>query len=128
MLRNLVRSLVRYEGIITTEQRAKEARKLAEKLITTARADTLHARRQVRAFLQVEDRLPSEAILRQGRKIITKKKGLQGRYSLNEELVSKVYNIVPRLKSEAGGYTRITRLGPRRGDAAMMVKLEFVFA
>jgi len=95
LLRGLVRSLVEHEKIETTEARAKEARRIFDKMVTTAKEGTLHSRRQVRRVLDDED------------------------------LVKKLFDqIVPKLADRPGGYTRITRIGFRQGDAAPLVKLE----
>ncbi len=97
MLRNLVRSLFMHESIVTTVPRAKEARRLAEQMITLAKENTLHARRQVRAFLN------------------------------DESLVKHLFDtIAPRYRNRQGGYTRIVRVGVRRGDAVETAVLELV--
>ncbi|MDO8683627.1 MAG: 50S ribosomal protein L17 [Armatimonadota bacterium] len=96
LLNGLVRALLLYEKIETTETRAKEVRSIAEKIITNARANDLHARRMARKTLNDED------------------------------LVKRLFDvIVPKFADRPGGYTRITKIGFRRGDAAPMVKLEF---
>lgn len=97
MLRNLVTELLREERVSTTNHRAKEARRAAEKMITLAKKGDLHARRQVLAFIYDED-------------VVTK---------LFDELA-------PRYDDRDGGYTRILKLGPRRGDNAEVVFLELV--
>lgn len=95
MLRNMVASLFENESIKTTEAKAKEARKLAEKLLTWGKRGDLHSRR------------------------------LALRYISDAELVKRLFEtIAPRFEDRAGGYTRILRLNPRRGDAASMVILE----
>ncbi|MCL8206539.1 MAG: 50S ribosomal protein L17 [Actinomycetia bacterium] len=97
MLRNLVTSLFRYERITTTETRAKEARVAAERLVTLAKQGDLHARRLAAAYL------------------------------LDEEVLRKLFDTIgPRYADRQGGYTRIVRTGPRRGDAAPMAILELV--
>ena len=97
MLRNLVTDLLREGRISTTEHRAKETRRMAEKMITLAKRGDLHARRQVLAYVYDED-------------VVTK---------LFEE-------IAPKYEDRNGGYTRILKLGPRRGDCAEVVFLELV--
>lgn len=97
MLRNIVTDLLREERITTTEHRAKEARRTAEKMITLAKRGDLHARRQVLTYVYDED-------------VVTK---------LFEE-------IAPKYTDRNGGYTRILKLGPRRGDNAEVVFLELV--
>lgn len=97
MLRNLVTSLLKHGRIETTETRAKETKKLAEKMITLAKRGDLHARRQVLSF-------------------VTEK-----------EVVKNVFEeIAPKYQDRTGGYTRMYKLGPRRGDAAPMVILELI--
>ena len=97
MLRNLVTDLLREERITTTKFRAKEAGREAEKMITLAKKGDLAARRQVMAYLYDED------------------------------VVSKLFDdIAHRYEDRNGGYTRILKLGPRRGDAAEEVFLELV--
>jgi len=97
MLRNQVTSLLKHGRIETTVTRAKETRKLAEKMITLGKRGDLHARRQVLAFVTDED------------------------------VVKKIFDdIAPSYKEREGGYTRLIQTGPRRGDAAPMCKLELV--
>jgi len=97
MLRNLVTDLLREERITTTNTRAKEARREAEKMITLAKRGDLHARRQVLAYVYDED------------------------------VVTKLFDITaPKYADRNGGYTRILKLGPRRGDCAEEVFLELV--
>jgi large subunit ribosomal protein L17 len=105
LLRGLVRALFEHEHINTTETRAKEVRSIAEKIITTAKkgigegnTNGVHARREARRVLNDED------------------------------LVKKLFtNVAPKLVDKPGGYTRIIKLGMRRGDAASMVKLEIAY-
>lgn len=97
MFRNQLASLIESERIITTLPKAKELRPLAEKLITLAKNDSVHARRQ--AAKQVPD----------------------------DKLVAKLFDTIgPRFSTRPGGYTRIMKLGARRGDAAEMAILELV--
>lgn len=97
MLRNLVTDLLREGRISTTEHRAKETRRQAEKMITLAKRGDLHARRQVLAYVYDED------------------------------VVSKLFDeIAPNYADRNGGYTRILKLGPRQGDCAEVVFLELV--
>ncbi|WP_027718568.1 50S ribosomal protein L17 [Desulfovirgula thermocuniculi] len=97
MLRNLVTSLLRENRIQTTESRAKEVRSIADKMITLAKRGDLAARRQALAYIY------------------------------DEQVVRKLFNeIGPRYADRQGGYTRIIRVGYRRGDAAPMVILELV--
>jgi large subunit ribosomal protein L17 len=97
MLRNMVVSLFQHESIRTTEAKAKEARRLAEKLLTWGKRGDLHARR------------------------------LAFRYLSSAEIVKKVFEeIAPRFDGRDGGYTRIVKLEARRGDAAPVVVLELI--
>ena len=97
LYRNLVTSLLTYEKIITTEAKAKESRSLVEKVITLGKDGSLASRRRVLAFL-------------------TEKK-----------VADKVFNeIAPRYADRVGGYTRLVRLGPRRGDNAPMIQIELI--
>lgn len=97
MLRNLVTSFLKSGKIETTITRAKETRSLAEKMITLGKRGDLHARRQVLAFVTEED------------------------------VVTKLFNdIAPKYAERNGGYTRIYKMGPRRGDGAEVVILELV--
>ena len=97
MLRAMVTFLLENGRIETTVTRAKEVRAVAEKYITLAKNDSLHSKRQAMAF-------------------ITK-----------EAVVKKLYDeIAPKYSSTNGGYTRIIKTGPRRGDAAEMAIIELV--
>ena len=96
LLKSLVRALFIYQTIQTTETRAKDVRSIAEKLITGARVDTLHARRLARAYLG------------------------------DETLVHHLFTqIAPEFKT-GSGYTRSVKIGQRRGDAATIVQLSLV--
>ncbi len=97
MLRSLVTSFLKHGKIQTTETRAKETKNLAEKMITLAKRGDLHARRQVLSFVT------------------------------EEEVVKNLFdNIAPKYAERNGGYTRIYKMGPRRGDGAEVVILELV--
>ena len=102
MLRNLVTDLLREGRIQTTEHRAKEARRQAEKMITLGKRGDLHARRQAMAYIFDES-------------VVTK---------LFEEKLFE--EIAPKYADRQGGYTRILKLGPRQGDNAEVVFLELV--
>jgi large subunit ribosomal protein L17 len=97
LLRNLVTSFLEKERVRTTLAKAKEARPLAEKMITLAKKGTLHARRQALAFVR------------------------------KESAVTKLFDEVgPRFAERPGGYSRIVKLGLRAGDGAQMAMLELV--
>ena len=97
LLRSLMGSLLRYERITTTEARAKEVRRHVERLITTARRGDVHSRRLALATLP------------------------------DPPAVDKLFHVVaPRFKTRPGGYTRLTRVGLRKGDGAMLVQVELL--
>ena len=97
LLRSIVTSLFQHERIEATEAKAKELRKMAEKMLTLAKRGDLHARRQVLAYL------------------------------MDEDVVKKLFDeIAPKYKDRQGGYTRIIKTGFRKGDAAPMVIIELV--
>lgn len=119
LLRNLVRSLIQHKKIRTTEAKAKEAKRMAEKLLTTAKTDSLYARRKARRVLCIADRMTRSG----GGKTATGEK----RISRNDEMIKHLFTeIVPKLSGRQGGYTRITKLGHRQGDASPMVLLELI--
>lgn len=97
LLRNLVTSLFLYEKIITTVAKAKELRRLAEKMITMAKREDLHARRQAAEVIE------------------------------DENVLKKLFEeIGGRYKDRNGGYTRITKLDYRMGDGAPLAAIELV--
>jgi ribosomal protein L17 len=97
MLRNIVTSLLKHERIQTTEARAKELNAIAEKMISLGKQGDLAARRMSMAYL------------------------------MDEDVVKKLFEtIAPKYADRQGGYTRIMKLGLRRGDAATMVIIELV--
>ena len=97
LLRNLATSVIEQERIVTTVPKAKAVRPLVEKMITLAKQDTLHSRRQAAAVL----RTPGS--------------------------VKKLFDTLgTRFGQRNGGYTRITRLGPRKGDGAEQAMIELV--
>jgi len=97
MLRNMVTSLIEHEKITTTDIRAKELRKLADRMITLGKRGDLHARRQ--ALQVIQDR----------------------------KVVAKLFDMIgPRFKDRPGGYTRIIKLGVRLGDKAPLSQIELV--
>ena len=97
MLRAMVTYIIENGKIETTVTRAKEVRSMTEKMITVAKNDTLAAKRQVMAYVTKED------------------------------VVKKLFDeVAPKYKEVNGGYCRITKTGPRRGDAAEMCIIELV--
>lgn len=99
MLSNMATSLLLHERIATTLPKAKELRTVVEPLITLGKRGDLHARRQAASILQ------------------------------DEEAVAKLFgDIAGRFEERAGGYTRVVKIGPRRGDNAPMAFIELVDA
>ncbi len=97
MLRTMVTSFLKYEKIQTTETKAKELRKVAEKMVTLGKRGDLHARRQAAAVVR------------------------------EREMVGKLFGeLSERYKDRTGGYTRIVKMGYRAGDNAPMSIIEFV--
>ena len=97
MMRNLATSLVLYEKIKTTKAKAQALRPLVERLVTVAKKNDLTARRRLLAVLY------------------------------DKKAVSKALEVIgPRYKDRNGGYTRITKIGPRQGDGADVAQIEFV--
>ncbi len=97
ILANLTASLIEHEEVVTTTAKAQLLRPYAEKVITKARRGDLHARRTVLKKIE------------------------------NTRVVTKLFDdVAPRYANRPGGYLRITRIGPRRGDGAEMAKVELV--
>ena len=97
MLRHMVTSVIKYERIRTTDMKAKELRKVAEKMITLGKKGSLHARRQALSVIR------------------------------DKSLVSKLFGeLTERYRNRAGGYTRIIKVGYRFGDNAPVSILEFI--
>jgi large subunit ribosomal protein L17 len=97
MLRNQVTSLLEHGRITTTVTRAKETQKMADRMITLGKKNTLHSRRQAAAYI------------------------------LDPSTVQKLFGeIAPQYEDRNGGYTRVLKLGPRRGDGSEQAILELV--
>jgi len=97
LLRNIVTDLLRHETVQTTEAKAREVRRLAEKVITRGKKGSLHDRRLAAAVLT------------------------------DDGIVRKLFDeLGPRYESRAGGYTRMVKLGQRKGDAAPMAIIELM--
>ncbi len=97
MLANMATSLFEHRMIETTEAKAKELKKLADRLISTAKADTVAARRQVARTIN------------------------------NKKIVQKLFTqIVPQFKDRPSGFTRVLKVGFRRGDSAMISVVELL--
>ena len=97
LFRGMLTSFFQYDRIETTEAKAKELRGLADQMITLAKRGDLHARRQVLAYL------------------------------MDEDVVKKLFDeIAPKYADRQGGYTRVIKLGLRKGDAAPLALIELV--
>ncbi len=95
MFRNMVTSLLLHERVQTTDAKAKELRSYADRMVTLGKRGTLHARRQALSFVR------------------------------SRAVVKKLFEVIaPRFASRPGGYTRVTKLGIRHGDAAPMSVIE----
>jgi large subunit ribosomal protein L17 len=105
ILANLAKSLIEHERITTTEAKARQLRPFVEPLITKAKKGDLHSRRQVAATLELRN---------------------TAFYSGRDTLYKLFEEIAPRYVARPGGYTRIVKLGPRRGDNAPMAIIELV--
>lgn len=99
LFKNLIVSVITHHQVTTTEAKAKAVQSMTDKLITQAKQGSVHARRLLNSFLRDKDAVNT-----------------------------LVDQIVPQIKTRTSGYTRITRLGERRGDNSMMVKLKLVDA
>jgi large subunit ribosomal protein L17 len=96
LMRNLLKALLVREQIRTTDAKAKELRRYADRIITLGKRGTVHARRLAYVYLG------------------------------SRKLVQRLFDeVAPRFQSRAGGYTRVLKLGPRRGDAAPVSIVEF---
>ncbi|SDN91118.1 50S ribosomal protein L17 [Alkalicoccus daliensis] len=105
LLRDLTTDLIINERIQTTEPKAKEVRSQVEKMITLGKRGDLHARRQAAAFVRKE--------------VANEETG--------QDAVQKLFDeVATRYEDRQGGYTRIMKLGPRRGDGAEMAIIELV--
>ena len=99
LLRGLASSVILRDRVITTVTKAKAVKPVVEKMITLGKRDTLHARRQAASYLQTS------------------------------EAVKRLFDtLAPRFAERSGGYTRIVRLGPRKGDGAEMALVEILGA
>jgi large subunit ribosomal protein L17 len=129
LLTNLTRQLIRHGYVNTTFGRAKELQRLAEKLITTAKTDSLTARREARKVLVGHSASTPREMKQLAGKTDLEKRLVRQRMSLinGEDLVKHLFDIVaPRFATRPGGYTRITKTGRRRGDGAQTCVLELV--
>jgi large subunit ribosomal protein L17 len=96
LMRNLVKALIQREQIRTSDAKAKELRRWADRMVTLGKKGTLHARRLAFAYLG------------------------------SRKLVQRLFDeVTPRFQGRSGGYTRVLKIGPRRGDAAPLSLVEF---
>jgi large subunit ribosomal protein L17 len=129
LLTNLTRQFIRHGYCRTTFGRAKELQRLVEKMITIGKEDTVTARRQARKVLVGHSKSspkPTRALV--GKTDFEKMVILRDASLINgEDLVAHLFNeVAPRFKDRKGGYTRLTKLIPRRGDGAPEAVLELV--
>jgi len=97
MFRTITAAVIERGGVQTTEARAKEARRVVEKMVTLGKRGTIHARRQAQAY--IDDR----------------------------DVVQKLFDeVAPKYADRPGGYTRVVKLGQRKGDAARIARIELV--
>ncbi|SHJ25407.1 large subunit ribosomal protein L17 [Tessaracoccus bendigoensis DSM 12906] len=109
ILRNLTSQLIEHGRITTTETKARRVQPFAEKVLTKAKRGDLHSRRLVLATL------------------FEKKQELGVPVKASDKLVKKLFDeIAPSLEGREGGYTRITKIGPRKGDNAPMAVIEIL--
>lgn len=102
LLRNLASDLILHERVETTEAKAKELKKVVEKMITLGKRGDLHARRQAAAFLY-------------------------NKTNEDEKVIDKLFgDIASRYEERQGGYTRVLKLGTRQGDGSKMAIIELV--
>ena len=119
LLKSIARSVIMHESIETTEPRAKEARVLVEKLVSLAKQNDVSARREARKLLP-PPQVPTGMLSIQGAE---QKKQRAAR--IEQDPVKRLFDVVgPKLADKKSGYTRIIKIGLRRGDAAAVVKLE----
>ena len=103
LLRDLITDLIINGRIETTEAKAKELKRLADRMVTLGKKNTLASRRQAAQIVRFE-------------------KDVEGNYA-----IQKLFNeIAPKYVDRNGGYTRVLKLGPRRGDATEMAIIEFI--
>ncbi len=129
LLTNLTRQMIRHGYVHTTFGRAKELQRLTDRMITLAKKNDLAARREARKVLVGHSSSsPKPVKLLAGKSDLEKLQLLKERSLINgEDLVKHLFDVVgPRFKDRPGGYTRLTKTGVRRGDAATTAIVEFV--
>ena len=109
ILRNMTSQLIEHGRITTTETKARRVQPFAEKILTKAKRGDLHSRRQVLATLFEKKQVMGEPV------------------KAKDKLVKKLFDeVAPTLEGREGGYTRITKIGPRKGDNAPMAVIEII--
>lgn len=147
MFRNMATALLWNGKLVTTETRAKELRPIVEKLISTAVAEYKNAETVTKKSvndkqqeIEVEKKIDKPSKLHARRQIMAylynitevkehkeKREDFEKRTAANHPVVEKLFNeIAPKYDGKNGGYTRIMKLGPRRGDAAEMALIELI--
>ncbi|MBR3382926.1 MAG: 50S ribosomal protein L17 [Clostridia bacterium] len=147
MFRNMATALLWNGKLVTTETRAKELRPIVEKLISTAVAEykntetvTKKSVNDKQQEIEVEKKIDKPSKLHARRQIMAylynitevkehkeKREDFEKRTAANHPVVEKLFNeIAPKYDGKNGGYTRIMKLGPRRGDAAEMALIELI--
>ena len=147
MFRNMATALLWNGKLVTTETRAKELRPIVEKLISTAVAEykntetvTKKSVNDKQQEIEVEKKIDKPSKLHARRQIMAylynitevkqhkeKRADFEARTAANHPVVEKLFNeIAPKYDGKNGGYTRIMKLGPRRGDAAEMALIELI--
>ena len=128
LLTNLARQFVRHGYVHTTLGRAKELRRIVERLVTLGKEGSVQARREARKILVGHSSSTPKPRDLAGKADVEKLQILQERSLINgEDLIAHLFdNVAPKYKDRNGGYTRLTRTGVRRGDAAPTAVLELV--
>lgn len=131
LLRNLVTSLLWHGTVVTTQTRAKEARSMAERLITLAREDSLHRRRLARRLLMPRTGViaSKKGVLREapagGDEVAAGRSGMSPS-SVENSVTHLFEHVAPQYADRPGGYSRIVPMGPRQGDGVLQVKLQLL--